>query len=59
MTAFNRLLSPQQIAERLGVSSKTVYRKYETWGLEPHRAFLPLLRFKENDVNNFIERTNA
>jgi excisionase family DNA binding protein len=55
----NRLLSPQQVAELVGVSSKTVYRHYEKWGLRPHLAFLPLLRFRESDVNKFIERTYA
>lgn len=55
----NRLLSPLQVAERLGVSSKTVYRHHEAWGLKPHASLLPLLRFKESDVNKFMERTTV
>lgn len=57
MTAFDRLLTPQQVAERLGVSSKTVYRHHETWGLKAHPDFLPLLRFSERNLNRFMERT--
>lgn len=54
----NILLSPQQVATRLGVSRQTVYRHWQEWGL---RA-LPLgnlLRFRERDVNNLIERGTA
>lgn len=58
MSTFERLLTPQQVAERLGVSSKTVYRHHEEWGLKAHYLGR-LLRFAEHDLNRFVERTTA
>jgi excisionase family DNA binding protein len=54
----NRLLSTEQVAERLGVSRKTVYRHWEEWGLRA-RPLGRLLRFAERDVDNFVERISA
>jgi excisionase family DNA binding protein len=51
----NLLLSPDQVAARLGVSRKTVYRRWPSWGLRVRRIG-PLLRFAERDVNSLIER---
>lgn len=51
----NRLLSPEQVAELLGVSRKTVYRRHQEWGL-PVRPIGRLLRFAERDVTSYIER---
>lgn len=51
----NRLLSPEQVAEKLGVSRKTVYRRWAEWGLRP-RPLGRLIRFAERDVENFMER---
>lgn len=53
----NVLLTPQQVAERLGVSRKTVFRRWEEWGLTRHQLGYNQPRFRERDVNNFIERT--
>ena len=54
----NRLLSPDEVAERLGVSRKTVYRRWREWGLRS-RSLGRLIRFAERDVENFMERTGA
>jgi excisionase family DNA binding protein len=51
----NVLLSPEQVAERLGVSRKTVYRRWPSWGLRA-RKIGPLLKFTERDIDNLIER---
>lgn len=51
----NRLLSPAEVADRLGVSRKTVYRRWSSWGLRDRRLG-PLLRFTERDIENLIER---
>lgn len=51
----NRLLTPEQVAERLGVSRKTVYRRWAEWGLK-NRPIGRMLRFAERDVDNFLER---
>jgi excisionase family DNA binding protein len=54
----NRLLSPEQVADILGVSRKTVYRRWREWGLRSCPVGR-LIRFPERDVQNFVERTSA
>lgn len=51
----NRLLSPEDVAQKLGVSRKTVYRRWRDWGLVS-RPIGRLLRFPERDVDNLIEK---
>lgn len=52
----NRLLSPEDLAEVLGVSRKTVYRNWQSWGLQGRRLGRQI-RFSERDVQQFIERS--
>lgn len=54
----NRLLTPQEVADKLGVSRKTVYRNWADWGLRS-RSLGRLIRFAERDVDNLIERIAA
>lgn len=51
----NVLLSPEQVANKLGVSRKTVYRRWAEWGLRNVALSTRALRFRERDVDNFIE----
>lgn len=54
----NRLISPEQAAERIGVSRKTVYRRWREWGFR-NRPVGRLIRFPERDVDNFITGGNV
>jgi excisionase family DNA binding protein len=49
-----KLLSPAQVAERLGVSRDTIYRRAGEWGLTPHRIGRQI-RFKESDVEAMLK----
>ena len=52
----NVLLTPAQTAERLGVSRKTVDRNWRLWELPRVVLSARAVRFRERDVENFIER---
>lgn len=51
----NVLLSPEQVATKLGVSRKTVDRRWREWGLRRVQLSARAVRFRERDVDNFIE----
>ena len=53
----NVLLTPQEVADQLSVSRKTVLRRWREWGLKRHELGYNQPRFAQRDVNNFIERT--
>jgi excisionase family DNA binding protein len=54
----NRLLTPQELAEMLGVPLSTVYDKWRDWGL-PGKKIGKALRFRERDVLTWLEKQNA
>lgn len=54
----NRLLTPEEVAEILGFSRKTVYRNWLSWGLQGRRLGRQI-RFAERDVMAFIERSRV
>ena len=51
---MEKFLSVEQIAEWLGVSPKTVYR-WKDSGLLPHYLLGRCVRFRESDVEDFLE----
>lgn len=51
----NVLLSPEQTAQKLGVSRKTVYRRWAEWGLRNVALSTRSLRFRERDIDNLID----
>lgn len=51
----NTLLSPAQVATKLGVSRKTVDRNWREWGLRRISLSARAVRFRERDVDHFIE----
>ena len=51
----NVLLSPGQVATKLGVSRKTVDRRWREWGLRRITLTARAVRFRERDVDNLIE----
>lgn len=52
----NRLLSPEEVAQLLGFSRKTVYRNWREWGLQGRRLGRQI-RFPEREVQALIERS--
>lgn len=50
----NVLLTADQVAEQLGVCTKTVYRRWREWGLRC-KPLGRTLRFPQRDLDNFIE----
>ena len=48
------MLSADQLATELGVSVKTIYRRWEEWGLKAYK-FGGCLRFKRTEVRKWIE----
>lgn len=48
------MLSPDQLATLLAVSTKTVYRRWKEWGLKAYQIG-GSLRFKRTEVNKWIE----
>lgn len=54
----NRFLSPQEVADMLGIPVSTVYDKWRTWEL-PGKKFGKALRFRERDVLTWIEKQDA
>jgi excisionase family DNA binding protein len=53
-----RLLNVQEIAESLGVKPSTIYQ-WTHQGFIPHVKLGRLLRFKETDIVNWIEKRSA
>ncbi|WP_338104494.1 helix-turn-helix domain-containing protein [Streptomyces chilikensis] len=51
----NRLLTVEEVAEWLRVSEATVRNKYRRWGIKPQKVGR-LLRFRERDIANYLER---
>lgn len=51
----NVLLTPEQTAAKLGVSRKTVDRHWASWGLPRVVLSARAVRFRERDIDNFIE----
>lgn len=51
----NVLLTPQQTADKLGVSRKTVDRHWRAWGLRRVVLSARAVRFRERDIDNLIE----
>ena len=48
------MLTPEQLAAMLAVSTKTVYRRWEEWGLKAYRIG-GSLRFRKTEVTKWIE----
>jgi excisionase family DNA binding protein len=51
----NVLLTPQETADRLGVSRKTVDRRWREWGLRKVTLTARAVRFRARDIDNLIE----
>lgn len=51
----NTLLTPEQAAARLGVSRKTLDRRWREWGLPRVVLSARAIRFRERHVEQFIE----
>lgn len=51
----NILLTREQTAAKLGVSAKTVDRNWQTWGLRRIVLTARAIRYRERDVEHFIE----
>ena len=51
----NVLLTPEQAAARLGVSRKTLDRRWREWGLPRVVLSARAIRFRERHVDQFIE----
>nr|WP_277350994.1 helix-turn-helix domain-containing protein [Streptomyces chilikensis] len=45
----------EEVAEWLRVSEATVRNKYRRWGIKPQKVGR-LLRFRERDIANYLER---
>lgn len=59
--ATERLLTPEQVADRLGgrpITADTVKRRHKQWKL-PAAHVGKFLRFREADVDAFINRRTA
>ena len=50
------LLSPKQAAERLGVCTKTIYRRIEDGSLPGIRLSAKILRIDEQDLQEYIAK---
>lgn len=48
------MISPEQLATLLGVSTKTVYRNWREWGLKGYRIGNGI-RFRKPEVEKWIE----
>lgn len=51
----NLLLAPKDAAARLGVSRKTLDRNWRDWGLKRIVLSARAVRFRERDLENFIQ----
>jgi len=52
---MNKLLTPQEMAEYLGVQKSTIYQ-WTHQGFIPHVKLGNLVRFKENTIDKWIEK---
>ena len=52
---MTKLLTPQQIAEILGVKPSTIYQWTHQWYI-PHVKLGRLVRFKEAEVTSWIDK---
>ena len=52
---MNRLLTPAEIAQLLGVKQSTIYQ-WTHMGFIPHIKLGGLLRFKEADIDRWLEK---
>lgn len=50
---MEQLLTPQQIAEKLGVAVSTIYQWTHT-GFIPHIKLGRFVRFRESDINKWL-----
>jgi len=55
---MNRLLTPEQIAELLGVKQSTIYQ-WTHQGFIPHVKVGRLVRFREADIEKWLEKRSA
>jgi len=55
---MDKLLTPQEIADCLGVKPSTIYQ-WTHQGFIPHIKLGRLLRFKEKDVGIWLEKRTA
>jgi excisionase family DNA binding protein len=55
----DRLLTTRQVAEFLGLSPETVLRRYRAGELLGYRLGSNVLRFRESDVEAFLEARRA
>jgi len=51
---MHKLLTPQEIAEYLGVQPSTIYQ-WTHEGFIPHVKIKNLVRFRQNDIDKWIE----
>lgn len=51
---MNRLMTPEEVAKMLGVKPSTIYQ-WKHQGYIPHVKLGRLLRFRESDINQWIE----
>jgi predicted DNA-binding transcriptional regulator AlpA len=51
----NVLLTPKDAAAKLGISRKTLDRNWKNWGLRRVVLTARAVRFRERDIDNFIE----
>lgn len=51
----NVLLTPKQAAAKLGIHRATLDRNWRAWGLRMVRLSPRAVRFRERDVDNFID----
>ncbi|WP_369272422.1 helix-turn-helix domain-containing protein [Streptomyces sp. R11] len=49
----NRLMTPDETAERLAVSKRTLYAKWREWGVPAYKVGKHL-RFRERDIDHWI-----
>ncbi|MFE6746038.1 helix-turn-helix domain-containing protein [Kitasatospora purpeofusca] len=50
----NRLLTPDELAEKLGITKRVLMAEYRRWGLKPTRVGRHI-RFRERHVEAWIE----
>lgn len=54
-----RLLTSEEVQDKLQISRHTLYRLIETGELTAIKLGPKLLRFKESEVKNFIEKSQT
>jgi excisionase family DNA binding protein len=55
----DRLLTTRQVAEYLGLSAETELRRYRDGSLAGYRLGSNVLRFRESDVEAYLEARRA